>query len=220
MSVRRLAKVQPDSFAFAKVTKAKCDWWIAKYPADRRQSAVIPILWLVQKQEGWVSEPAIRAIGELLGMPYIRVLEVATFYTMFMLEPVGTSALIQVCGTTPCMLRGAGELMAVCKSKIGPKDTLSADGRFTWQEVECLGACANAPMAQINDYYFEDLTAETMAQVIDDFAAGKTPRPGSRVGRHSSEPEGGAQTLLDPKLYDGSAAKPIKTLPNSKPVPA
>ena len=220
MSVRRLAKEQPASFAFSKATKTKLDWWIQKYPESRRQSAVIPGLWLVQQQEGWVSEPAIRAIGELLGMPYIRVLEVATFYTMFMLEPVGSAALIQVCGTTPCMLRGAGELMAVCKSKIGPKDTLSADGRFTWQEVECLGACANAPMAQINDYYFEDLTAETMAQVIDDFAAGKKPKPGSRVGRHSSEPEGGAQTLLDPKLYDGSAAKPIKSLPNSKPVPA
>ena len=217
MSVRRLAKEQPASFAFSKATKAKCDWWIQKYPAERKASAVIPILWLVQKQEGWVSEPAIRAIAELLDMPTIRVLEVATFYTMFMLEPVGTSALIQVCGTTPCMLRGAGDLMAVCKSKIGPKDKLSADGRFTWQEVECLGACANAPMAQINDYYFEDLTAETMTQIIDDFAAGKTPKPGSRVGRASSEPEGGALTLTDPKLYDGSAAKPIKKLPNSEP---
>ena len=220
MSVRRLAKEQPASFAFSKATKAKADWWIAKYPEDRRQSAVIPILWLVQKQEGWVSEPAIRAIGELLGMPYIRVLEVATFYTMFMLEPVGSAALIQVCGTTPCMLRGAGEVMAVCKSKIGPKQTLSADGRFTWEEVECLGACANAPMAMINDYYFEDLTPETMAQIIDDFAAGKKPKPGSRVGRHSSEPEGGALTLTDPKLYDGSAASKIKKLPNSDPVTA
>jgi len=220
MSVRRLAKDQPASFAFSKATKAKADWWIAKYPADRRQSAVIPVLWLVQKQEGWVSEPAIRVVADLLGMAKIRVLEVATFYTQFMLEPVGTSALIQVCGTTPCMLRGAGELMAVCKSKIGPKDMVSADGRFTWQEVECLGACANAPMAQINDYYFEDLTAETMTQIIDDFAAGKTPKPGSRVGRHSSEPEGGARVLTDPKLYDGSAAKKIKTLPNSEPVKA
>ncbi|MBW8304271.1 MAG: NADH-quinone oxidoreductase subunit NuoE [Brevundimonas sp.] len=220
MSVRRLAKEQPASFAFSKATKAKCDWWIAKYPSDRRQSAVIPILWLVQKQDGWVSEPAIRAIGELLGMPFIRVLEVATFYTMFMLEPVGSAALIQVCGTTPCMLRGAGDLMKVCKDRIGPKDTLSADGRFTWQEVECLGACANAPMAQINDYYFEDLTPESLARIIDDFAAGKKPKPGSRVGRHSSEPEGGALTLTDPGLYDGSAAKPIKKLPNSDPVPA
>ncbi|QQQ18828.1 NADH-quinone oxidoreductase subunit NuoE [Brevundimonas vitis] len=220
MSVRRLAKVQPESFAFSEATKAKCDWWIAKYPAERKQSAVIPILWLVQKQEGWVSEPAIRAIGELLDMPYIRVLEVATFYTMFMLEPVGTTALIQVCGTTPCMLRGSGGLMKVCKDKIGPKDTLSADGRFTWQEVECLGACVNAPMAQINDYYFEDLTPDAMAQIIDDFAAGKSPEPGPRVDRVNSAPEGGALTLTDPTLYDGSAAKPIAKLPNSEPVKA
>ena len=217
MSVRRLAKEQPETFAFSEDTKAKAEWWIKKYPESRRQSAVIPILWLVQKQEGWVSEPAIRAIGELLGMAYIRVLEVATFYTMFQLEPVGKTALIQVCGTTPCMLRGANELMRVCKEKIGPKDELSADGRFTWQEVECLGACANAPMAQINDYYYEDLTPETMAQIIDDFAAGQSPKPGSRVGRHTSEPEGGARVLTDPTLYDGSRAKKIKSLPNSQP---
>ena len=218
MSVRRLAKIQPASFAFSKETMAKCDWWIAKYPADRRQSAVIPILWLVQKQEGWCPEPALRAIADLLAMPYIRVLEVVTFYTMFMLEPVGTSALIQVCGTTPCMLRGSGDLMKVCKDRIGPKDTLSADGRFTWQEVECLGACVNAPMAQINDYYFEDLTAETMGRIIDDFAAGKAPQAGSYAGRHTSEPAGGALTLTDAALYDGSAAKPIRKLPNSEPV--
>lgn len=217
MSVRRLAKEQPETFAFSEDTKAKAEWWIKKYPESRRQSAVIPILWLVQKQEGWVSEPAIRAIGELLGMAYIRVLEVATFYTMFQLEPVGKTALIQVCGTTPCMLRGANELMRVCKEKIGDKDVLSADGRFTWQEVECLGACSNAPMAQINDYYYEDLTPETMAQIIDDFAAGQSPKPGSRVGRHTSEPEGGARVLMDPTLYDGSRAKKIKSLPNSKP---
>ena len=218
MSVRRLAKEQPASFAFSKATKTKCDWWIAKYPIDRRQSAVIPILWLVQKQEGWVSEPAIRAIAELLGMPYIRVLEVATFYTMFQLTPVGTAALIQVCGTTQCMLRGSNDLMRVCREKIGPKDELSADGRFTWQEIECIGACSNAPVAQINDLYYEDLTPENMAQIIDDFAAGKTPKPGSYVGRHTSEPQGGARTLTDPALYDGSAAKKIKKLPNSEPV--
>lgn len=220
MSVRRLAKEQPASFTFAEATMEKANWWIAKYPAERRQSAVIPILWLVQKQEGWVSEPAIRAIGEMLGMPFIRVLEVATFYTMFMLEPVGKTALIQVCGTTPCMLRGAGDLMRVCKEKIGPKDHLSADGGFTWQEVECLGACSNAPMAQINDYYFEDLTAESMAQIIDDFKAGKTPQPGSYAGRRTSEPQGGAKTLLDETLYDGRQAQPITKLPNSDPEPA
>ncbi len=220
MSVRRLAKVQPASFAFSKATKAKADWWIAKYPENRSQSAVIPILWLVQKQEGWVSEPAIRAIADLLGMPYIRVLEVATFYTMFQLEPVGTVAHFQVCGTTPCMLRGSNDLMNVCKSRIGHKHTVSADGRFSWEEVECMGACANAPMAAINDYYFEDLTAETLNQIIDDFAAGKTPKPGTRVDRVSSAPEGGPLTLTDTKLYDGSAAQPISKLPNSDPVPA
>ncbi|MEQ7155736.1 NADH-quinone oxidoreductase subunit NuoE [Brevundimonas aurifodinae] len=220
MSVRRLAKEQPATFAFSKETVKKAEWWIAKYPADRRQSAVIPILWLVQKQEGWVSEPAIRAIADLLGMAYIRVLEVATFYTMFMLEPVGSAALIQVCGTTPCMLRGSNDLMKVCKDRIGPKQTLSADGRFYWEEVECLGACVNAPMAMINDYYFEDLTAADLNQIIDDFAAGKTPERGPRVDRINSAPEGGALTLTDPKLYDGSAAKPIKKLPNTEPVSA
>ena len=220
MSVRRLAKEQPASFAFTADTTAKAEWWIKKYPEGRRQSAVIPILWLVQKQEGWVSEPAIRATAELLDMAYIRVLEVATFYTMFMLEPVGSAALIQVCGKTPCMLRGSGDLMKVCKDRIGPKQTLSADGKFYWEEVECLGACVNAPMAMINDYYFEDLTASDMNQIIDDFAAGKTPRPGPRVDRVNSAPEGGALTLTDPKLYDGSAAQPIARLPNSDPVPA
>ena len=220
MSVRRLAKEQPASFAFSADTMAKVEWWIQKYPADRARSAVIPMLWLVQKQEGWISEPAIRAIADKLDMAYIRVLEVATFYTMFMLEPVGSAALIQVCGTTPCMLRGAGDLMKVCKDRIGPKQTLSADGKFYWEEVECLGACVNAPMAMINDYYFEDLTASDMNQIIDDFAAGKTPKPGPRVDRVNSAPEGGALTLTDPKLYDGSAAKKIKKLPHSEPVKA
>ena len=141
-----------------------------------------------------------------------------SFYTMFQLTPVGTAALIQVCGTTQCMLRGSNDLMRVCREKIGPKDELSADGRFTWQEIECIGACSNAPVAQINDLYYEDLTPENMAQIIDDFAAGKTPKAGSYVGRHTSEPEGGARTLTDPSLYDGSAAKKIKKLPNSEPV--
>ena len=213
MSVRRLAKEQPASFTFSAETLEKANWWIAKYPESRRQSAVIPILWLVQKQEGWVSEPAITSIAKLLAMPQIRVFEVATFYTMFMLEPVGSAALIQVCGTTPCMLRGSDALMHVCKSKIGAKDKLSADGKFTWQEVECLGACTNAPMAQINDYYYEDLTPENLAQIIDDFAAGLQPKPGPYNGRHTSEPLGGVTSLTDPALYDGTAAKPVK-IPN------
>ncbi len=219
MSVRRLAKEQPASFAFKAETLEKAQWWIAKYPAERKQSAVIPILWLIQKQEGWVCEPAIRALAEMLEMPVIRVLEVVTFYTMFQLEPVGKAALIQVCGTTPCALRGANDLMKVCAEKIGHKDHLSADGLFTWQEVECLGACVNAPMAQINDYYYEDLTPESLGQIIDDFRAGKSPKPGSYAGRHTCEPAGGATCLTDPSLYDGSRAKKLKKIPNA-PEPA
>ncbi|MFO1014453.1 MAG: NADH-quinone oxidoreductase subunit NuoE [Caulobacteraceae bacterium] len=218
MSVRRLAKEQPASFEFTAETLEKAKWWIAKFPEGRQQSAVIAILWLVQKQQGWVSEPSIRVVAELLGMPVIRVLEIATFYTMFMLEPVGDVALVQVCGTTPCMLRGANELMALCEKKIGPRDHRSKDGKFYWQEVECMGACANAPMAAINDYYYEDLTPESLGKIIDDFAAGKSPPPGSAIGRQGAAPEGGPLTLTDPALYDGSRAKAFK-LPNA-PEPA
>lgn len=213
MSVRRLSPNQPASFAFSAATLKQAKAWIANFPAGKQQSAVVPILWLVQKQEGWVSEPAIRAVAELLGMPVIRVLEVATFYTMFMLEPVGSHALVQVCGTTPCQVRGAEAIMAVCKKKIGAKDHLSADGKFYWQEVECMGACANAPMAAINDYYYEDLTPESFEKLLDDFAAGKKPKPGSAIGRRGSAPEGEPITLTDKSLYDGSRAKKIK-IPN------
>jgi NADH-quinone oxidoreductase subunit E len=220
VSIRRLAKEQPASFEFSPETMEKINWWLGKYPESRKQSAVIPILWLVQKQEGWVPEPALRKIAELLGMAYVRVYEVVTFYTMFQIEPVG-KVLIQVCGTTPCMLRGANDLMKTCQDKIGDRDHMSSDGMFTWQEVECLGACCNAPMAQINDYYYEDLTPETLAKIIDDFRNGGKPLPGSYVGRRSSEPEGGALTLKDPSLYDGRAAQPITKLPNApEPEPA
>jgi len=213
LSVRRLAVEQPESFAFRADTLKAARAWIGKFPAGRQASAVIPVLWLVQMQEGWVSEPAIRAVAELLDMPVIRVFEVATFYTMFMLEPVGTHALIQVCGTTPCQLRGSEALMDVCKRRIGPRDHRSADGKLYWQEVECMGACANAPMAAINDLYYEDLTPEALEALIDEFAAGRRPKPGSAIGRQGSAPEGGPTTLTDPALYDGSRAKPI-TIPN------
>ncbi|MCR5880494.1 NADH-quinone oxidoreductase subunit NuoE [Phenylobacterium sp. J367] len=213
MSVRRLAAVQPDGFAFKPATLKEAQAWMANYPAGKQQSAVIPILWLVQKQEGWVSEPAIRTVAELLGMPVIRVLEIATFYTMFMLEPVGTHALVQVCGTTPCQTRGSEELLAVCKRRIGPQNHRSADGKFYWQEVECLGACSNAPMAAINDYYYEDLDAASFEKLLDDFAAGRNPPPGSVIGRQGASPEGGPLTLTDKTLYDGSRAKKIK-IPN------
>ncbi len=216
MSIRRLALDQPASFAFAPETLKAAQGWMKSFPAGRQQSAVIAILWLVQKQEGWVSEPAIRAVAELLGMPVIRVLEVATFYTMFMLEPVGTHALVQVCGTTPCQLRGAGDIIAVCQRKFGPRDHRTSDGKFYWQEVECLGACSNAPMAAINDYYYEDLTPESFEKILDDFAAGKGPQPGSAIGRQGAAPEGEPLTLTDASLYDGSLARPV-TIPNLAP---
>jgi NADH-quinone oxidoreductase subunit E len=211
MSVRRLAAEQPASFAFSPATMEQAQWWIAKYPPERRQSAVIPIMWLVQKQEGWVSEPAIRAIAELLGMAPIRVLEVATFYTMFHLSPVGKHHL-QVCGTTPCMLRGAEELKAVCKKRIGDKHAVSADGMFSWEEVECLGACVNAPVVAIDDYYHEDLSPDALEALMDKLARGEKIAPGSAIGRQTSAPDGGPKVLTDPSLYDGSLAQPI-TLP-------
>lgn len=217
MSVRRLAKEQPASFAFSKDSQAKADWWKAKYPAARKQSAVIPMLWLAQKQEGWISEPAIQEIAKQLEMPVIRVLEVATFYVMFQLQPVGKVAFVQLCGTTPCQLRGALDLKAVLKAKIGDANHVSADGKFSWEEVECLGACCNAPMAAINDYYYEDLTPESFEALLDDFAAGKAPAPGSATKRQGSAPDGGPLTLSDPALYDGSAAKPLKKIPNAAP---
>jgi NADH-quinone oxidoreductase subunit E len=211
MSVRRLAAEQPASFAFSPATMEQAQWWIAKYPPERKASAVIPIMWLVQKQEGWVSEPAIRAIAELLDMPTIRVLEVATFYTMFQLAPVGKHHL-QLCGTTPCMLRGAEELKKVCKSRIGEKHAVSADGKFSWEEVECVGACVNAPVVVIDDYYHEDLSPDALEALLDKLARGEKITPGSALGRQTSAPEGGQKVLTDPSLYDGSLAKPI-TLP-------
>ncbi|MFO1019005.1 MAG: NADH-quinone oxidoreductase subunit NuoE [Hyphomonadaceae bacterium] len=211
MSVRRLAAEQPDSFAFKSETMEQVRWWMAKYPPERKQSAVIPILWLVQKQEGWVSEPAIQEIAKLLAMPTIRVLEVATFYTMFHLAPVGKHH-FQLCGTTPCMLRGAEDLKKVCKSRIGEKHAVSADGLFSWEEVECVGACVNAPVIAIDDYYHEDLTPDALEALMDKLARGEKITPGSAIGRDASAPEGGAKTLTDPALYDGSLGRPI-TLP-------
>ena len=217
MSVRRLAAEQPASFAFRSETLETAQWWLAKYPADRAQSAIIPLLWLVQKQEGWVSEPAIQHLAQMLGMPVIRVLEVATFYTMFHLAPVGKHHL-QLCGTTPCVLRGADELKKVCKRRIGDKHRVTSDGMFSWEEVECVGACVNAPVVAIDDYYHEDLSPDDLERLIETLARGEAIKPGSARPRQTSAPEGGALTLLDPTLYDGSLAQPIK-LPNA-PEPA
>ena len=213
MSVRRLAKQQPESFAFTPEALERARWWMAKFPAGRQQSAVIPLLWLVQKQEGWVPEPALRVVANLLAMPVMRVLENVTFYTMFQLQPVGTVAHIQLCGTTPCMLRGANDLKTVMRKRIGAVGTCSADGKLSWEEVECMGACANAPMVAINDYYHEDLAPQSLETLVDDLLAGNSPAPGSTVGRQGSAPEGEAVTLIDPALYDGSRAVSIK-LPN------
>lgn len=216
MSARRFYQPeQHQPFAFEAATEDKIAWWEAKYPAARRQSAVIPALWLTQKQNGgWLSEPALRAVAERVGMPYIRVYEVATFYTMFNLEPVGKFHL-QVCGTTPCALRGADDLIASCKAKIGPSGSVSADGVFSWIEVECLGACVNAPMIQINDDYFEDLTVESLDKIMAGLAAGESPKPGPYVDRDTSAPVGNARVLTDEALYDGSRAVPLSAVPNA-----
>ena len=220
MSVRRIAREQPSDFAFTAQMEETVRFWLDKYPQGRERSAVIPLLWLAQKQEGWVSEPAMRHIGDRLGMPYIRVLEVATFYTMFHLKPVGRHHL-QVCGTTPCMLRGSDKLIAVCRKRIGAAHTVTADGALSWEEMECMGACVNAPIVAIDDYYHEDLDAASFEALIDRLLAGETVTPGSAIGRQTSAPEGGAQTLKDPSLYDGSLGKPLRlpNLPEAAPAP-
>ncbi|MCC6949127.1 MAG: NADH-quinone oxidoreductase subunit NuoE [Bradyrhizobiaceae bacterium] len=203
MAVRRLAppEQQPKDFAFTADNLAWAKQQIEKYPPDRQASAVIPLLWRAQEQHGgWLPEPAIRYVADMLGMAHIRVLEVATFYTMFQLELVG-KYLVQVCGTTPCMLRGAEEIKKVCERRIGHPHHVTDDGKFSWMEVECLGACVNAPMVQINADYYEDLTPESFEKVLDAFASGKAPKPGPQVDRQFSAPVGGLTTLTDPSIY-------------------
>jgi NADH-quinone oxidoreductase subunit E len=198
--LRRLHPDQPDSFAFTSANQAWAEGQITKYPEGRQASAIIPLLWRAQEQEGWLSRPAIEHVASMLGMQYIRALEVATFYFMFQLQPVGSIAHIQVCGTTSCMICGAEDLVAVCQEKIAPKaHQLSADGKFSWEEVECLGSCSNAPMAQIGKDYYEDLTAARMGEIIDELAAGKVPVPGPQNGRYAAEPLKGLTSL---KEYD------------------
>ena len=196
--LRRLHAEQPDSFAFTPANQAWAEAQITKYPEGRQASAIIPLLWRAQEQEGWLTRPAIEHVAEMLGLAYIRALEVATFYFMFQLQPVGSVAHIQVCGTTSCMICGAEDLVAVCKEKIAPNPhELSADGKFSWEEVECLGACANAPMAQIGKDYYEDLTANSMGQMIDMLAKGDVPTPGPQNGRYAAEPRKGLTSLMD-----------------------
>jgi NADH-quinone oxidoreductase subunit E len=201
MSVRRLApkEVQPASFAFTEENLAWAKQQIAKFPPGRQASAVIAILWRAQEQnEGWVTEATIRTVADMLDMPYIRVLEVATFYTMFQLQPVGKKAHVQVCGTTPCRLRGAADLIEVCQHRIHHDPFhLSDDGNFSWEEVECLGACVNAPMVQVWKDTYEDLTKESFEKVLDGFASGKPPKPGPQNDRQFSAPAGGPTTLKE-----------------------
>ena len=196
--LRRLHLEQPESFAFTPDNKAWAEAQITKYPEGREASAVIPLLWRAQEQEGWLTRPAIETVGEMLNLAYMRVLEVASFYFMFQLQPVGSVAHIQVCGTTSCMICGAEDLVAVCKEKIAPNaHQVSEDGKFSWEEVECLGSCTNAPMAQIGKDYYEDLTAARMGELIDELAAGQVPTPGPQNGRYASEPLKGLTTLKD-----------------------
>ena len=196
MSVRRLAdaSVQPASFAFNEAMAGEARKWIAKYPKGREQSAIIPLLMLAQEQDGWVTKAAIEHVADMLDMPYIRALEVATFYTQFQLKPVGTRAHVQVCGTTPCMLRGSEALMDVCRSKIHHDQFHTNErGTLSWEEVECLGACVNAPMVMIFKDTYEDLTPGRLAEIIDAFEAGKgdAVKPGPQNGRSFSAPASG-----------------------------
>ena len=196
--LRRLHPNQPESFAFTPANLAWAEAQITKYPEGRQASAIIPLLWRAQEQEGWLTRPAIEAVADMLGMAYIRALEVASFYFMFQLQPVGSVAHIQVCGTTSCMICGAEDLVAVCKEKIAAKPhQLSADGKLSWEEVECLGSCANAPMAQIGKDYYEDLTAARMGELIDALARGEVPTPGPQNGRYAAEPASGLTSLTD-----------------------
>ncbi len=217
MSARRLAISQPDNFKLSASAKKKIASWVKKYPKDRQRSALIPALWIAQKDAGgWIPEAALREIGDMLGMAYIRVYEVVTFYTMFNLEPVGEHH-IQLCGTTPCWLRGSDDLIAVLERRIGPRGSVSEDGKLSWVEVECLGACANAPMAQISnsqdDLYYEDLTAENFEALLDNLQSGGVVKGGPQNSRHTSEPEGGNTTLKGEGPYH---EEKIVYLPNAE----
>ena len=196
---------EPASFAFTAEYAAKAKAFIAKYPVGRQQSAVMPLLDLAQRQEGWVSRAAMEVIADMLDMAPIRVEEVATFYTMYNRKPVGKFH-VQVCTNLPCMLRGSDDVVAAAKAALGVDfGDMTGDGLFTLSEVECLGACVNAPMMQINDDYYEDLTPETTKAVLEAFKRGETPQPGPQNGRQFSCPAGGATSLTELKFEGGKA---------------
>jgi len=197
MSVRRLDPNQPDSFEFTAENKAWAEGQLKKYPDGRQASAIIALLWRAQKQAGgWLPEPAIRHVADFLGMPHMRAMEVVTFYTMFNLAPVGEH-FVQLCGTTPCWLRGSDDLKAVCKKVIGDERQVSSDGKLSWMEVECLGACANAPMVQVNDHFYEDLDADNFEKLLTDLREGREVKVGPQSARKGSEPVGKLTSLTE-----------------------
>ena len=204
MSARQMAKEQPESFEFNQKYAELAQARIAMYPEGKQASAIVPLLWFAQKQHNnWIPEAALRHIGDMLGMAYIRVLEVVTFYTMFNLSPVGKH-FVQFCGTTPCWLNGADKIKQACKDVIGVENTITADGEFSWLEVECLGACVNAPMVQINDDYYEDLDEDNFKQLLTDLKSGKPTKIGTQIDRVNAAPCGGNTSLTEDSLFDGS----------------
>ena len=200
MSLKKISKDQPKNFKFNAKSLKSAEKVISNYPKGKQQSAVMALLYIAQRQNhNWIPLSAMKYIANILDMPYIKVYEVATFYTMYNLAPVG-EYFFQVCTTTPCMLRGAYKLVDVCKKKISQKESeISKDGKSSWMEVECLGACVNAPMIQINDDYFEDLDSQNLEKIIDQIINNQKPKPGSYRGRLSSEPENIRKTLMDNK---------------------
>ena len=200
MSIKKISKEQPEFFKFSEENLNKAKKIISKYPTEKQASAVMPLLYLVQDQnENWIPLVAMKYIAKFLNIPYIRVYEVATFYSMFNLSPVG-KYFVQVCTTTPCMIRGAYKIVDVCKEKICENQKeLSKDNIASWTEVECLGACVNAPIMQINDDYFEDLDKEKTEEIIEMILNDKQPKPGSYRNRKSAEPENKRTTLLNIK---------------------
>ena len=200
MSLKRPSKEQPKNFEFNSSSLDAAKTIITKYPEGKKQSAVMALLYIAQKQnDNWIPLAAMKYIGKFLDMPYIKVYEVATFYSMYNLAPVGKH-FIQICTTTPCMIRGAYKLVEACKEKISEKENeLSKNKDCSWMEVECLGACVNAPMMQINDDYYEDLDKDKTLKILDTILSGKTPKPGSYRGRLNNEPENNRKTLMDLK---------------------
>tara|TARA_B100001996_G_scaffold359867_1_gene325467 strand:- start:346 stop:954 length:609 start_codon:yes stop_codon:yes gene_type:complete len=200
MSLKKISKEQPKNFIFNSINSKEAEKVILNYPKGKQQSAVMALLYLVQKQnDNWIPLAAMKYVAKILDMPYIKVYEIATFYSMYNLAPVG-KYFFQVCTTTPCMIRGAYKLVNICKKKISEKESkISKDGKYSWIEVECLGACVNAPMIQINEDYFEDLDPEKLEKIIDLINQNQKPKPGSYRGRLSSEPENIRKTLLDNK---------------------